>query len=269
MSSYCTYITVYTGNKMPPFYIGHTSIKKIKSGYHGSVSSKEYKALWLNEQLNNPQLFKTFILTTHTTREEAVSKEIYFQTKLNVHKNLMYINRAICGKRFFPKIKGYKNSDTHNRRISNTLKGKRKSQTQIKKMVETRRRRGGYIPWNKGLSVKTDSRVANNYEKMIKHRQQDVDIGNKISKALKEKKLIPWNKGKSNVKIQGANNKLSKRVIIGGNVFCSIREAVKITKLSTHVIRNICNNIIPHKNKDREIYYYFLNNTSYPPSSQV
>ena len=31
---YCVYLTIYTGNKLPPFYIGSTSLKKINKGYN-------------------------------------------------------------------------------------------------------------------------------------------------------------------------------------------------------------------------------------------
>ena len=30
---YCVYLTIYRGNKLPPFYIGYSSINKIKAGY--------------------------------------------------------------------------------------------------------------------------------------------------------------------------------------------------------------------------------------------
>jgi hypothetical protein len=51
---YCTYLTIYSGNKLPPFYIGSTSVNRISNGYHGSVSSKRYKSIWLEELKTNP-----------------------------------------------------------------------------------------------------------------------------------------------------------------------------------------------------------------------
>ena len=61
---YCTYLTIYKGNKLPPFYIGSTSVDKINTGYHGTVSSKKYKDIYKQELITNPQIFKTKILTT-------------------------------------------------------------------------------------------------------------------------------------------------------------------------------------------------------------
>ena len=40
---YCVYLTVYSGNLLPMFYIGSSSVKKIQNGYCGSISSKKYK----------------------------------------------------------------------------------------------------------------------------------------------------------------------------------------------------------------------------------
>ena len=55
---YCTYLTVYTGNKLPPFYIGSTSVDNISKGYRGSVLSKNYKSIWKQELHSHPDLFK-------------------------------------------------------------------------------------------------------------------------------------------------------------------------------------------------------------------
>jgi hypothetical protein len=42
MNDYCVYITFYKGNKLPPFYIGSTSVEKINNDYNGSVGSQKY-----------------------------------------------------------------------------------------------------------------------------------------------------------------------------------------------------------------------------------
>jgi hypothetical protein len=119
---YCTYLTIYSGNKLPPFYIGYSSIDSISEGYHGSVSSREYQSIWKSELRQHPDSFKTIILTKHNNREEANNREILFQKQLKIlEKSSIYINRTIS---------------THS---SNCFKR-------------------GYIPWNKGLT-KEDPRV--------------------------------------------------------------------------------------------------------------
>ena len=97
---YCTYLTVYTGNKLPPFYIGSTSVDNINKGYRGSVSSKKYMDIWKQEIASHPDLFKTSILTRHETRQEAQDKEIIFHESLSVALNPMYINMAHANGKF-------------------------------------------------------------------------------------------------------------------------------------------------------------------------
>ena len=94
MTIYCTYLTVYSGSKLPPFYIGSSSISRIESGYRGTVSSKIYKDVWKKELKENPHLFKTRVLTTHNTRKEATDKELSFQKSLSVVSSTMYINMS-------------------------------------------------------------------------------------------------------------------------------------------------------------------------------
>jgi len=93
---YCTYLTVYTGNTLPPFYIGSTSIDNINKGYRGSVASKNYKSIWKQELYDHPDLFKTIILTRHETREDALIREQSFHFALNVKISSLHINSAIA-----------------------------------------------------------------------------------------------------------------------------------------------------------------------------
>ena len=95
MSIYCTYLTTYRGNKLPPFYIGFSTIEKVHKGYHGTVKSKEYQPIWNQELKEYPELFKTNILTIHDTKEEATIREVKFQKQLGVIKNPLYINLVV------------------------------------------------------------------------------------------------------------------------------------------------------------------------------
>lgn len=99
---YCVYITFYLGNKLPLFYLGSSSVKNIENGYRGSVRSKKYSAIWSSELKNNPDLFKTKILTKCETRLVAYEKELKLQKQLNVIKNPLYINLSLaCKSGFF------------------------------------------------------------------------------------------------------------------------------------------------------------------------
>lgn len=99
---YCTYMTTYLGDKMPKFYIGSTSVKKILTGYHGSVSSKKFKNIWKNELRTRPELFTTEIIGSYSTRKAALDAELSLQITLDVVKNRHFINEALaCPNGFF------------------------------------------------------------------------------------------------------------------------------------------------------------------------
>lgn len=119
---YCTYLTVYYGNKLPPFYIGSSSIHKVETGYHGSVSSRLYKKVWKSELKTNPSQFKTFIITTHSTRELAYLTEKKIQTTFNVIHNPLYINQSILNEKFT--TSGLPVSDSTRKKLSRLHKGK-------------------------------------------------------------------------------------------------------------------------------------------------
>ena len=92
--TFCVYLTVYRGSKLPPFYIGSSSHNKILNGYCGSVSSKRYKNIWKQELKTNPHLFITKILCCFENRQEALNRENYIQRQLKVVDNCLYVNQA-------------------------------------------------------------------------------------------------------------------------------------------------------------------------------
>jgi hypothetical protein len=93
------------------FYIGSTSIEKIQLGYHGSVGSMNYRSIWESEIDQHPELFKTTIISKHSTRKSALAKECILQKKLNVVKNTLYTNQATASENgFFGKDTSKKNN---------------------------------------------------------------------------------------------------------------------------------------------------------------
>jgi len=93
---YCVYLTTYAGTKLPKFYVGSSSIKNVENGYKGSVSSKEFRAIWLTELTSHPELFSTQIISKHATREEALLAERDYQLVNNVVRNENFINKALA-----------------------------------------------------------------------------------------------------------------------------------------------------------------------------
>ena len=84
---YCVYLTHYSGDILPPYYVGSSSFKSLQNGYKGSVGSKKYKTIWDQEIKNNPHLFKTIILSFHNTRVGALKEELRFQKENKTKKS--------------------------------------------------------------------------------------------------------------------------------------------------------------------------------------
>lgn len=93
---YCTYLTIYFGDKLPRRYIGSSSVKRILEGYNGSVSSIKWKSIYENEQRENKHLFKTRILKTFETSVEAREFEKQLQIKYDVVTSSLYFNESIA-----------------------------------------------------------------------------------------------------------------------------------------------------------------------------
>lgn len=99
---YCTYLTIYSGNKLPPFYIGYSTVIKVTNrGYHGSVGSIRYKDIWRQELKTSPHLFKTKILKVFLSMNEAKEHEYKLLKAVSAHKNPLYINMGIMGKHLY------------------------------------------------------------------------------------------------------------------------------------------------------------------------
>lgn len=190
---YCTYITFYQGNQLPPFYIGYTSVNNINSGYNGSVSSKKYKKVWAQERAALPHLFRTVILRTFNTREEALEHEERLLRSLNVHKNDLYINMHISGKRFT--ISG-PFSEEHRRKMSEAAKKKgqdpevsrKKSEAAKKRWQDPEQRRKASEANKKRYQDPEQRRKAG---ELSKKRYQDPEERRRHSEAAKKRLQDP------------------------------------------------------------------------------
>lgn len=139
---FVVYLTVYKGDRLPPFYIGSTSQENFDSGYRGSVRSKQYMKIWEEELRQHPHLFSSVVLSTHDTREEAFEAELANQMIVGIPKSPFFINKALASKRFMfggthteetiqklsDAMRGKPKSAEHTEKISASLKGKSKSE---------------------------------------------------------------------------------------------------------------------------------------------
>jgi hypothetical protein len=96
MGKYVVYLVTYSGDKLPKYYIGSTSIEKINNGYLGSVKSKRWKSIFELEIKNNKELFSSEVLSYHETRKEALAEELRIQKERNVVKSNEYINESLA-----------------------------------------------------------------------------------------------------------------------------------------------------------------------------
>lgn len=129
---YCTYVTFYRGNKLPPFYIGYSTVDRVNAGYHGSVSSVKYRSIWIKEQQENPHLFVTKILSTFSYRSDAKSAEASLQRNLKVHRNPLYINQHIQGEKFMCDRTGFIATEKTREKMRNRPCQKHTEQTKEK-----------------------------------------------------------------------------------------------------------------------------------------
>jgi hypothetical protein len=192
---YCTYLTAYSGNKLPPFYIGSSSISKIKSGYHRSVLSTEYKEVWKQELALNPHLFVTRIVSLHATREDAFAVEERLQRKLQCVQSPMYINKATASKDFWfrqkhsatskqlisAKLKRRTISEGHASKIKQSLSGKAKTPEHRVAMSEAWKTREGPSHTQKqkiSASMKAVWAERPRKEKIAKPKHDFAGVGN-------------------------------------------------------------------------------------------
>ena len=154
---YCVYLTIYSGTKLPLFYVGSSSIEKVQNGYNGSVTSKKYKAIYLKEQKENKHLFKTIIIRTCYNRSMALAMEQFIHIKDNVVKSDLFFNMSVANKNGFfgMDVSGKNNPNYGNVGEKNPLFGIPKTKEHNMKNSEAQKgEKGnayGKTPWNKGL----------------------------------------------------------------------------------------------------------------------
>jgi hypothetical protein len=207
---FCTYLTTYSGNKLPPFYIGSTSILRIQRGYAGSVLSKEYCKIWKSERSTNPHLFKTKIISTHETRKEAFIKEHMLQVALKAIDSPMYINKAFAqsklhmtGRKHSPESRqkmsashiGRKHTEKTKQKISAAHLGKtfsKESKLKMSQYASTRPKEH-----LSKIGVASKNRSTETLMKLSEYASnRPTEHANKISQALKGKRLSEEHKAK-------------------------------------------------------------------------
>ena len=149
---FCTYFTLYTGDKLPPFYIGSTKLARLDKGYHGSVLSKEYSAIWKDELKRNPSSFTTVVISEHQTRQEAFEKELELHLLVDAVNSPLYINKANAMSRF--NMQGARHSEETRAKMSMSRQGLKHSEETKQKMSEARIKRLKENPYSEETRAK-------------------------------------------------------------------------------------------------------------------
>ncbi len=182
---YVCYFIIYSGEKLPPFYIGSTSFKKIQKGYRGSVKSIRYGKIFNEEHKENLNLFKYIILSKHETRQEALNSELEYQKAFNVVKSDLFFNES------FASEKG-----SHGRNVSGNLNpmfGK-KHNLETRRKIKEKAINRIYKPFSEehklkiGLAHKNKIMVLNDFGVLVKVDKNDERVLSGLYKLKGKKK---------------------------------------------------------------------------------
>lgn len=195
---YVVYLTVYGGEKLPPYYIGSTSLKKIENGYKGSVVSKKYKEIFKDELKNHPEFFEVLVLSTHKKRKEAIEVELYLQKQFDVVKSEMFFNEA------YASVNGMFGRDVSG--SNNPMFGKKQTEQTKQIMREKRGHEKRYEPTDehkkitsithKGKNVSKETRQLISKNRSGKNCGIDNPMFGKIHSDEVKKKISNKNKGR-------------------------------------------------------------------------
>lgn len=182
---YVVYLTEYKGDKLPPFYIGSTSMEKINSGYRGSIKSKKWKDIYDSEIKENPNLFSVSILSKHTSRNEALEEEKRIQIERDVIKSNLYFNESIAAPNgFFGMDVSGENNPFHNRHHDEELQNR--IVENIKKTMSNPEWKKRFSSKQKEVQNQEHNRTRNSIkQKEAQNRKDVVDKRNSTMNSLR------------------------------------------------------------------------------------
>lgn len=228
---YCVYLTEYLGDKMPRYYVGSSSVKKIEEGYKGSVSSKLYKDVWHKELQDNPNLFQTNILTIHDTRKEATHNELLYQIQNDVVNNQKYINRSLA------RVDGFFGMDVSGKLNpmygSNRMGEKHKGGNNISKALKL------YYSTENGLKMRAQhskNMIGCNNPMFQKHHTEDFKNKQSIRMTGKNNPMYGKTQSKKNKQNQ------SERMCGENNPSCKLRKKYEVNGIIIENAKLFCEN---------------------------
>ena len=248
---YITYLTIYSGTLLPPFYIGSTSMKKYLEGYTGSVTSKKYRKIYEEEKKLHPELFDTIILTEHKIRIDATIQELKYQIEKNTVKSPLFFNESLA------KPNGFFGRDTSGK--NNPMFGKSN-----KGIIQPE---GFGKGERNSMFGKTHSEISNEKNRNShlgkKHSKGTIQMFSEMRTGEDNPMFGKYHKDESKLKIgeaQKGNSNYSKPIIIDGILYPSKNNAritlnidlrwlvTKNPKRVSHIIQKTSLNLQKDKN---------------------
>lgn len=92
------YLILYSGDVLPPFYIGQTYKEIYNNDYYGSPQQILWKDKFKSEIREHPERFDKIIISEHPTRKEALEQELYYQKFHNVVEQDLFFNESYACK---------------------------------------------------------------------------------------------------------------------------------------------------------------------------
>lgn len=207
MNKFCTYMTFYLGKVLPPFYIGSTTVLRIKKGYHGSPSSVQYSELWKSEVKNNPQLFKTFIIDYSNEMAQKLENEYKWQKTFNVVDDPLFVNMAFATKKMIPNPQGVAkalHTKKQRNRLAHTPQTKEKiRQAALKRAPITEETRKKMQEASKNKTISAETRQKMRESRLKNKKPMTEEAKRKISESKKGKKSCPVAVAKRSAKLRG------------------------------------------------------------------
>jgi hypothetical protein len=224
MNNFVVYLTTYSGDKLPPFYIGSTSMKEFSNGYCGSVVSKKYKEIYQYELKHNRHLFNTEIISIHNNRKDALEAELHEQIKRDVVKSLDYFNMSLA------KVNGYFGMCGPRDKLSQETKDKLKQYCWVHNDVEDKRIKKSELYDYESLGY-TRGRKQKTYEqKKYLFGKRSLEICNKMK--------IP----KSKEHVEKLANAHKKPIVMFGILYKSQKEFIdKFSKSRSYIMKRVNN----------------------------
>jgi hypothetical protein len=213
------------------YYYTYYSYEEWGRGYFGSrkcycLPEEDIKYFGSSKDKNFKPTQKIILKDDYSTREEAYADEIILQEYYKVVENPHFANRAYQTSTGFSTY-GKKHTEEYKNKLSEYWKGEKNPNYNAGK--------------NHSFFGKkhTEEWKLNQSNKMKNNNpMKNPEVSIKQSQSMKGK--LPWNKGITDLGITGEKNPRAKKIIFNGETFGCIKDAIKKTGVSRHIIKKSC-----------------------------